>query len=140
MAEGYEQACADIEDAKRISYRGPAAELRELLTGVLHKLAPNEDVEATDWYKEARRSGVRKESAPTRAERTKYILRSRMKGSAVTDTAETHMVSVEGRLGDVVNATYKRGAAVTHLGGERDELQNLLPYVNALLRELLPPL
>lgn len=139
LADGYEQAVADIEDAKRISYRGPAAELREVLTGVLHKLAPTEAVEATDWYREARRSGARKETSPTRAERTKYVLRSRMKGSAVTDNTETHMVSVEQRLGEVVNATYRRGAAATHQGGEREELQNLLPYINALLRELLPP-
>ncbi|MHB8527128.1 MAG: pPIWI-associating nuclease domain-containing protein [Candidatus Acidiferrales bacterium] len=140
LADGYEQAVADIEDAKRTSYRGAAAELREVLTGVLHRLAPNEAVEGMDWYKESRRSGTRKETVPTRAERAKYILRSRMKGSAVTGSAEAHMVSVEGRLGDVVDATYKRGSAATHLGGERDELQSLLPYINALLRELLPPL
>lgn len=139
LADGYEQAISDVEDAKRKSYRGPAAELREILTGVLHALAPNQSVEAEDWYKESRRSGKRDETTPTRAERTKYILRSRAKGSAVTDSAEAHMVSVEDRLGSVVNATYRRGAAATHLGAERDEIQNLLPYINALLRELLPP-
>lgn len=139
LADGYEQAIMDLEDAKRLSYRGPAAELREVLTGVLHKLAPNDAVEATDWYKESRHSGKRQEPTPTRAERTKYILRSRAKGSAVTESTEAHMVSVEERLGNVVNATYRRGSVATHLGTERDEVQNLLPYLNALLRELLPP-
>jgi Predicted pPIWI-associating nuclease len=138
LADGYEQAIIDLEDTKRISYRGPAAELREVLTGVLHRLAPNEAVQATDWYKESRRSGARRESTPTRAERTKYILRSRAKGSAVTDSTEAYMISVEERLGGLVNATYSRGSAAAHLGTERDELQNLLPYINALLRELLP--
>lgn len=139
LADGYEQAIADVEDLKRKSYRGPAAELREVLTWVLHKLAPNESVETMDWYKEARRSGERKETTPTRAERVKYILRARNKGSAVTDSAEAHMVSVEERLAGVVNSTYKRGTVATHLGTERDELQNLLPYINALLLELLLP-
>jgi hypothetical protein len=139
LADSYEQAVVDIEDGGRASYRGPAAELREVLTGVLHILAPTPQVEATDWYREARRSGARKEPTPTRAERTKFILRSRAKGSAVTDAAESYMTSVEERLANVVNTTYKRGSAATHGGTERDELVKLLPYINALLRELLPP-
>ncbi len=125
MAVSYEQAVIDIEDSERSSYRGPAAELREVLTGVLHTLAPNSQIEATEWYRESRRSGTRKEPTPTRAERTKFILRSRAKGSAVTESAESYM---------------KRGSAATHGGTERDELVKLLPYINALLRELLPPL
>lgn len=138
LAESYEQAVIDIEDPHRISYRGPAAELREVLTGVLHKLAPNADVQATEWYRAARRSGERTEPTPTRAERTKYILRNRKTGSAVTESAESYTTVVEQRLGDVVSATYRRGSAATHGGTERSELLNLLPYMNALLGELLP--
>jgi len=139
LADSYEQAVIDIEDPERISYRGSAAELREVLTGVLHTLAPNQQVEATEWYREARRSGTRTESTPTRAERAKFILRSRAQGSAVTESAESYMTTVEERLGAVINVTYKRGSAATHGGTEQDELVKLLPYINALLRELLPP-
>ncbi len=139
LADSYEQAVIDIEDADRLSYRGPAAELREILTGVLHVLAPDSHVEATEWYRQAQRSGTRKEPTPTRAERTRFILRSRLKGSSVTESAESYMRSVEERLTSVVNVTYKRGSAATHGGTERDELVQLLPYINALLRELLPP-
>lgn len=138
LADSYEQAIVDLEDGSRISYRGPAAELREVLTGVLHILAPDVHVQATDWYKEARRSEVRKEKSPTRAERTKYILRSRGGNSAVTEAAESFMGSVEERLADVVVATYKRGSAATHGSSEREEVWQLLQYINALLRELLP--
>jgi hypothetical protein len=140
LVNSYEQAVIDVEDPERLSYRGPAAELREVLTSVLHILAPNPQVEATEWYRESRRSGTRKEPTPTRAERTKFILRSRAKGSAVTEAAESYMTSVEERLAGVINATYQRGSAATHGGTERDELGKLLPYINALLRELLPPL
>ncbi len=139
LADSYEQAAIDIEDSGRLSYRGPAAEIREVLTGVLHLLAPNAQVQATDWYRESRRSGTRTEPTPTRAERTKFILRSRAKGSAGTEAAESYMTAVEERLASVINATYKRGSAATHGGTERDELVQLLPYINALLRELLPP-
>jgi hypothetical protein len=138
LAESYEQVVLDLDDGERLTYRAPAAELREILTGVLHKLAPSSEVEKTDWYKEARRSGTRKEPTPTRAERTKFILRSRMQGSTAVETAESYMESVEERLANVVNATYRRGSAATHTGSERVELGQLLQYVNALLRELLP--
>ncbi len=138
LADSYEQAVVDTEDPGRLSYRGPAAELREVLTGVLHILAPNEKVEATDWFKEARRSGSRQESTPTRAERTRYILRSRLKGSVVTESAESYTSLVEVRLEAVVGATYRRGSAAAHAGTERSEVSLLLPYLNALLRELLP--
>src|SRR5436853_1687862 len=77
LADGYEQLVIDLEDASRLSYRGPAAELREVLTHVLHSLAPNNQVQVTEWYKEARRSGARTESNPTRAERVKFILRNK---------------------------------------------------------------
>jgi len=138
LADGYRQAVLDIEDEDRLSYRGPAAELREMLTSVLHILAPNPEVQSTDWYREARRSGARTETTPTRAERTKFILRSRVKGTAITEAAESYMSSVEERLANVINATYKRGSAATHGGAERGELVQLLPYINALMSELLP--
>ncbi len=60
-----------------------------------------------------------------------------MKGTAVTEAAESYMTSVEERLANVINATYKRGSAATHGGAERGELVQLLPYINALMRELL---
>jgi len=138
LAESYEQVVLDLDDGERLTYRAPAAELREILTGVLDELAPTSEVEKTDWYREARRSGTRKEATPTRAERTKFILRSRMQGATAVETAESYMTAVEERLANLVNATYKRGSAATHAGTERIELGQLLQYANALLRELLP--
>jgi len=141
MADGYEQALLDIEDGDRLSYRGPANELREVLTFVLHTLAPNSRVEGAEWYKEAKeaiKQGSRKEKTPTRAERTRFILRSRTDKSVVTEAAESYMTMVEDRLGHVVGKTFERGNAATHAGAEQAELVTLLPYVNALLRELLP--
>ena len=109
LGESYEQVAMDLQDGERLTYRGPAAELREILTGCVHRLAPTADVEVTDWYKEARRSGKRNQPTLPRAERTKFILRSRMKGHAADETAETFAESVEERLASLVNATYKRG-------------------------------
>ena len=57
LAESYEQVVLDLDDDERLTYRAPAAELREIMTAVLHNLAPNAAGEKTEWYKEARRSG-----------------------------------------------------------------------------------
>lgn len=140
LANSYEQANIDLEDEGRISYRGCASELREVLTGVLHILAPTDKVQAADWYQEARKSGQQKEKQPTRSERTKYILRLRAKGSSATEAAEAVMLSVEERLGNVVSTAYRRSSDSTHRATQRDEVNQQLQYLNALLRELLPPI
>ena len=138
IAESYEQVVEDLMQSNRKTYRGTAAELREVIRTVLDKLAPDDEVKGTDWYKEARRSGSKKEENPTMSEKTKYILRKRGSGSAVTEGAESYMASVEERLGHVVRATYRRASNSTHSGAERDEVTQQLRYANALLAELLP--
>jgi hypothetical protein len=138
IAESYGQVVDDLMQPNRKTYRGTAAELREVIRTVLDKLAPDDEVKDTDWYKEARRSGSRKEENPTMSEKTKYILRKRGSGSAVTEGAESYMASVEERLGHVVRATYRRASNSAHSGAERDEVAQQLRYANALLVELLP--
>ncbi len=139
LAESYEQVVEDLADGNRKTYRGTAAELREVIRGVLVQLAPDEKVKNTDWYKEARRTGTRAESNPTQSERTKFILRQRTAGSAAVEAAESYMLSIEDRLGHVVRASYRRASDSTHTGAERQELAQQLRYANALLAELLPP-
>jgi hypothetical protein len=139
LAESYEQVVEDLIKVDRKTYRGTAAELREVIRGVLDLLAPDEEVMNTEWYKEARRTGARKMENPTQSEKTKYILRKRGSGSAAADAAESYMYSVEDRLGHVVRATYRRASNSTHSGAERGEVAQQLRYVNALLAELLPP-
>jgi len=139
LAESYEQVVADLSDNARRTYRATGSELREVLRGALERLAPDKQVMNTDWYREARRTGARKESGPTHSERTKFILRQRDRGSADVEAAESYMLSVEDRLGHVVRASYRRASDSTHSGAEREEVAQQLRYVNALLTELLPP-
>ncbi len=139
FAEGYEQVVEDLADGSRRTYRGTAGELREVLRGVLERLAPDEQLTKTEWYKEARRTGARKESNPTQSERTKFILRQREKASAAVEAAESYMLSLEERLGHVIRASYRGASNSAHAGAEREEVVQQLRYVNALLAELLPP-
>jgi hypothetical protein len=138
LADSYEQVVTDLSDENRKTYRGTAAELREVLRGVLERLAPDDQIKNTDWYREARRTGERKEEHPTQSERTKFILRQRNRGAAV-EAAESFMKSVEERLGHVVRVAYGLASRATHAGAENAEVAQQLRYVNALLTELLPP-
>ncbi len=133
------QVAADLSDENRKTYRGTAAELREVLRGVLERLAPDDQVKNTEWYREARRTGERKEDSPTQSERTKFILRQRNRGAAAVEAAESYLKSVEERLGHVVRVAYGLASRATHVGAERAEVAQQLRYVNALLAELLPP-
>jgi hypothetical protein len=81
-----------------------------------------------------RNTGARSEATPTRAERIKFILRERSKGTVVIEGAQPYMAMVEDRLSAVVTATFNRGNAATHAGAEHAEVSALLPYLNALLR------
>ena len=139
LAESYEQVVEDLIQATRRSYRGTAAELREIIRGALDKLAPDNQVKNADWFKNSRSSGAKKDENPTQSEKTKYILRLRGLGSAATDAAESYMSSLEERLGHVVRATYRRASNSTHTGAEKEEVSQQLRYANALLTELLPP-
>ena len=139
LAESYEQVVKDLADRDRRTYRGTAAELREVIRGVLGRLAPDDQVKNTEWYKEARRTGARTEANPTQSERTKFILRQRSAASAAEEAAESYMSSIEERLGHVVRAFYRRASDSAHAGAEREEVTQQLRYANALLAELLPP-
>ena len=138
LGESYEQVVEDLTDESRKTYKGTAAELREIIRGTLVRLAPDDKVKDTDWYKEARKTGTRNETTPTQGERTKFILRERSSGSAAIEAAESYRKSVEERLGNIVRASYRRASNSAHSGAERDEVARQLQYANALLGELLP--
>jgi hypothetical protein len=138
LAESYEQVVEDLMQMNRRTYRGTAAELREVLRGVLDRLAPDSEVKSADWFKQAKQKGTRKDEKPTMSEKTKFIMRKHGSGSAATEAAESYMSSVEERLGHVVRATYRRASNSTHSGAEREEILQQLRYANALLAELLP--
>ena len=50
LANAYRQVRRDLQDVTRLSYRGTANELREILREVLVKLAPDSEVVARPWF------------------------------------------------------------------------------------------
>lgn len=131
-ALSYSQALVDLQSESRLSYRGPATELREALRETLDTLAPDKDVEAMPGYKpesDAKR--------PTMKQKVRYILRSRGFGSGQLAAPESAIEGVEEMLGGVVRSVYTRSSVSTHTATTRTEVLRVHAWVRLVLCELL---
>ena len=137
LRDSYETVISDLNWDDRKSFKGTANELREVLREVLHRLAPTEEVQNEHWFEDAHQ-GQQQVPAPTHAERAKYILFQKRKGSAGIESVEQFVDAAADRLGAVVRSSYTRANAAAHAQQAKAEIQAQLRYINALLLELLP--
>lgn len=128
----YEQACRDLRDASRLSFRGAATELREALREALDHLAPDPDVAAQDGFKLER-----DQKTPTMKQKVRYILKSRGKSKTVSEAPESAVQVIEERVGALARSVYNRSSLSTHLGTTKQEVQQIKAYVDVVLGELL---
>ena len=131
-ALSYEQATADIHSPKRLSWRGPATDLREALRETLGYLAPDKDVRAMPGYKQD--AGT---DGPTMKQKVRYILKSRGGSKAVSGTAEEAADAVEEAVGSFVRSVYTRSSASTHTPTDKAEVLRVRDLVRVVLCELL---
>lgn len=128
----YRQAILDLNDGNRVSYRGPAAELREVLREVLDHLAPDKDVMAAPGFK------LEKDRPkPTMKQKVRFILKARDEGASTVEVPEKAMESAESIIGGLARSIYTYGSVVTHVAGERSQVVRLKRYVEAVLSHLL---
>jgi hypothetical protein len=131
-AASYEQALLDIAQGKRVSWRGSATELREVLREAIDHLAPDAKVTAsTGFHLE------QGQSLPTQKQKVRFILRARKSNSAAVAVAEASLNTVDESVAALARSTYQRGSASTHATTNASEIRNLKRYVDALLAELL---
>jgi hypothetical protein len=130
--ESYEQALRDLSYSVRVSWRGTATELREVLREVIDHLAPDSKVTSADGFQ--LESG---QVGPTQRQKVRFILRARRSRSAATAAAEATLSTVEESVAILARSTYTRGAVATHTSATDSEIRNLKRYVDALLAELL---
>lgn len=131
-AASYEQALRDLSQGGRVSWRGTATELREVLREVMDHLAPEGQVMgATGFQLE---DG---QTRPTQRQKVRFILRARRSSSAAMTVAESSLVTVDEAVAALARSTYQRGSASTHSRASDTEIRNLKRYVDALLGELL---
>jgi hypothetical protein len=128
----YQQAIADLGDPGRISFRGPAVELREALREVLDHLAPDDDVRKTDGFK------LEKDrTKPTMKQKVRFILRARGQNKVTTAVPEDITAIIEGMVGDLARSVYNQSSMVTHVAAEQRNVIQLKRYVEVVLHDIL---
>ncbi len=131
-ALAYEQALVDLQSKERLSWRGPATDLREALRECLDYLAPDIDVMAQIGFKlEPDTKG------PTMKQKVKFILKKRGKGSNEIKTTENAINLVDEMLGTFVRSVYTRASVSTHTPTDKNEVLRILNFVRVVFCEIL---
>jgi len=127
-----EQALTDLNDNSRLSYVGPAGEVREVMRATVQFLAPDDEVKKQTWYMGIEQGGKRN---PSQAERTRYAVQRR-------SGDKDQMKGVEGLIDELVGQigrqTYASGSAAFHAGTQQTKVKKLVGWVFAVLDEVLP--
>lgn len=132
-ALSYQQAILDLKDDKRISFRGPALELREALREILDHLAPDSEVTSAPGYvQEKDRTG------PTMKQKVRFIMKKKEKRH-ISDAPEQAAAAFEESIAALTRAVYKLSSKATHAAGERQSVVQLRRYVVAILHEIIEP-
>ncbi len=130
LAASYRQALRDLDDERRESFVGVATEMREVLTKVLHSLAPDDQVRAQQGWKPEGN-----DDRPTRRQRAAFILRT--KSEATSRTVRQAIDQLDGGLDHLTTRLYDRASKSTHGSADSKELVTLGGYWRSLLRDLL---
>jgi len=128
----YEQALIDLSELTRLSWRGPATDLREALRETLDHLAPDGDVIASPGYKAEPNT-----QGPTMKQKVRYILKHRGRSKAVSATAEDATLAIDEAIGAFVRSVYTRSSVSTHTATDKNEVLRVLELVRVVLGELL---
>lgn len=128
----YQQALADCSNGQRLSWRGPATDLREALRETLDVLAPDADVVESPGFKleqDAKR--------PTMKQKVRYILKRRGVPSGSMETPETAVTGIEDIVGGLTRSIYTRSSVSTHTATTQQEVMRVHAWVRLVLCELL---
>lgn len=131
-ALSYRQALIDLQTDQRLSWRGPATDLREALRETLDHLAPDADVIASPGYKQAADT-----KGPTMKQKIRFIMKNRGVSKSQSTSAETAADSVEEAVGSFVRSVYVRSSVSTHTPTNKTEVIRVRDFVRVVLCELL---
>jgi Predicted pPIWI-associating nuclease len=130
-ALSYEQALRDMADPKRISFRGPAHELRESLREVLDRFAPAADMQ---------KSGVKHEKDEkkyTMKQKVRFIFKNRERSMTESAVPENAVNTIDELIGSMTRSTYDRGSLSAHQERGKKACEQLKRYVDVVLHDLL---
>lgn len=131
-AQSYQQALLDLTDVKRVSFRGPAHELRECLREVLDHLAPDADVMKAPGFKPER-----DRTKPTMKQKVRFIFKARDLGATVSAVPEDAANTVEALIANMTRSTYDRSSLSAHTEADQRSVEQLKRYVDVIFHDLL---
>ena len=132
-ADSYKQSLIDLQTKNpRLSFRGIAAELREVLREVLDYLAPDEEVMSDPNY-----HNEPDQTKPTMGQKVKHILRSRRRSKTQRAPTEKSIELIEQLSGEIARGVYTRASQATHLETTKSEVEKIKRYLDTVLFDLL---
>ncbi|MBO0884124.1 MAG: hypothetical protein J2P17_28105 [Mycobacterium sp.] len=132
LANSLEQALKDLRDQTRVSYVGPAAEVREAMRAAVQLFAPDDEVREQTWFKGITQG---KKLNPTQAERIRYAVQQR--GGSKDQANKTNDL-IDQLIGEIGRETYSVGSSAVHAGTVRDKVRKLTGWAFMILDEILP--
>lgn len=132
LADSLEQVLEDINDHTRLSYVGPAGEVREVLRSCIQALAPEEEIVKQPWFVGVEQNEKRKAS---QAERTRYAVQRRGGRHGQAKKADDLINEL---VGQIARDTYSSGSSALHSGTLQEKVRKLTGWVFSLLDEVLP--
>lgn len=130
-ALSYQQVLDDFRQP-RVSLRGTASELREVLREVLDQLAPDANVTSVSTFK--LESG---QSRPTMRQKALFVLRARDLPRNAIKPAENSIELAEELSARMTRSVYEKSSIATHVLTNKDEVARVKHYVDGTLIELL---
>jgi hypothetical protein len=131
-ARSYEQAIMDLKGKDRLSWRGPATDLRESLRETLDHLAPDQEVTKEPGFK------LEKDAqGPTMKQKVRHILRKRGVSRTAIQAPESATEAVDELVGTFIRGVYSRSSVSTHTPTDRNEILRIRQWVRVALFELL---
>jgi hypothetical protein len=131
-ALSYRQAIIDLSDDKRLSFRGPALELREALRETLDHLAPDTEVKAMPGF-----ALEKDQKGPTMKQKVRFILKARGQSKSASVVPEQSTTTVEEMVGSLTRSIYTLSSVATHVASERKAVIQIRRYVVAALHDIL---
>ncbi len=131
-ALSFHQAINDLRSDDRLSWRGPATDLREALREVLDHLAPDNEVKSMADYKQDKDI-----SGPTMKQKVQFILKNRGVPKAASGSAVAATNTIDEMLGTFVRFVYTRTNVSTHTPTDKNEVLRILGLTRVVLCELL---
>jgi len=132
----YQQAIADLADVRRLSFRGPAHELREALREVLDHLAPDADMK-TDGVKFEKDQHGKDRATYTMKQKVRFIFRAREQSMTESAAPEKATSLIDELIADVTRSTYDRGSLSAHKERGKKSVEQVKRYVDVIFHDLL---